>query len=451
LHPENAGIQLTLGDLRRSSSKSAQTTAKSLASLMRAIKSSMEASLSSQAAKWPLLTPRGQHLTNPYRSDISQVEARVQLDESASEVFEAQHELRGIAFLAGGGTAQDSVNVSGLARPSNAQEWKELVSLSVNATMTTAKTLRVLKRVLASLPVDEDDTDIAGMRAAQLAGAFGGLISELGVAANATASTLRGLLSLAVAAGASARFAPWYVPPESDAALGLTGTDQSPASTPQSSDRKALKTSDFTSSRRQSLDARLAAAKRKPAELAEGFHLPSFPTALTKPRELPMPAATTNSSHLEERPATGVSARDLLEETSTPVKLRRISRPSRENPMLEDDEGDDDEEEGKDGNEAESNKDSPESAKARRARLQQVREFTTPGPEPERRVTMIEAPEIIPQSKPGSSSQSPMFPRVLPGVGRGKTKAANKSWEDPPAPLSSGDKKEKRARGVLKV
>jgi hypothetical protein len=162
-----------------------------------------------------------------------------------------------------------------------------------------------------------------------------------------------------------------------------------------------------------------------------------------------MPAATSNFSALEERPTPSASATDFEEETSTPVKLRRIPRPSRENPMLRDDEGDD--EEGQDGAEAESSKDSPESAKARRARLQQIREFSTPGPERERRVKMIQEPEVIPQSKPSSSSQSPMFPRVLPGGGGGKTKAANKSWEDPPAPLSSGDKKEKRARSVLKV
>lgn len=468
LHPESAGITLTLGDLRRSASKSAQGTAKSLAALMRAIKSSMEASLSEQAANWPLLTPRGQHLTNPYKADISHVEACAMLDESAAEVFEAQHELRGIAFLAGGGATQDAMSSLGVSRPQNAQEWKELVSLSVQTTMATAKSLRVLKRVLASLPVDEDDTDIAGMRAAQLAGAFGGLISELGVSANATATTLRGLLSLAVAAGAAARFAPWHVSPDGDS---LSGTDRSPASTPQSSGRGNAKANrPGASGRRLTLDERLAAAQKKQQA---GPLVPSFPETLSNPRPLPLERVDT----LEERPSWREPGSDRgSEDLSTPAKLRSGSPVGHRSNTH-----------GEDAESEESSKDSPESAKARRARLQQMRSFSTPGLgdilKGQDETTPAEsagkgqdAPTSTPTdlrsskkasftmpsdedfaaSKPAPSSH---FPRLLK---MGSTKDHGKSLpkeqplappmnESPPAPLSSGDKKDKRSRSVLKV
>ena len=248
----------------------------------------------------------------------------------------------------------------GVSRPQNAQEWKELVSLSVQTTMATAKSLRVLKRVLASLPVDEDDTDIAGMRAAQLAGAFGGLISELGVSANATATTLRGLLSLAVAAGAAARFAPWHVSPDGDS---LSGTDRSPASTPQSSGRGNAKANrPGASGRRLTLDERLAAAQKKQQA---GPLVPSFPETLSNPRPLPLGRVDT----LEERPSWREPGSDRgSEDLSTPAKLRSGSPVGHRSNTH-----------GEDAESEESSKDSPESAKARRARLQQMRSFSTPG------------------------------------------------------------------------
>ena len=58
---------------------------------------------------------------------------------------------RARAEHAGGGGAQDPMQISGLGRPQNAQEWKELVQLSVQASMTTATTLRTLLVILTVL------------------------------------------------------------------------------------------------------------------------------------------------------------------------------------------------------------------------------------------------------------------------------------------------------------
>ena len=142
---------------------------------------------------------------------------------------------------------------------------------------------------------------------------------------------------------------------------------------------------------------------------------------------------------------------------------------------------------GEDAESEESSKDSPESAKARRARLQQMRSFSTPGLgdilKGQDETTPAEsagkgqdAPTSTPTdlrsskkasftmpsdedfaaSKPAPSSH---FPRLLK---MGSTKDHGKSLpkeqplappmnESPPAPLSSGDKKDKRSRSVLKV
>ena len=209
LNPESAGIKLSLGDLTQSAREASSKTAKSLATLVRAIKQCMEASLASQADNWPLMTPRGQHLTEVYKSEVTYEEAVSQLNNSTKEIFEAYHELRGISFLAGGSAGDVQKNVQGLGRPQNAQEWKLLVATCAQATMSIAKSLRVLKQGLVRLPSDAADIDITGMRASQLEGEFGGVMQEVGVAANSTVLTLRELLSNAVDAGADPRFAPW--------------------------------------------------------------------------------------------------------------------------------------------------------------------------------------------------------------------------------------------------
>jgi len=505
LNPHKAGLELTLGDLRKSSSEAAQRTAKSLAALMRATKSNMEASLSSQAALWPLLTPRGQHLTSPYKADVSTEVAREQLDDAASEVFEAQHELRGIAFLAGGGMQNPPINTTGIGHPKNAQEWKELVQLSVQASMTTAASLRTLRRVLSSLPTDQEDADIAGMRAGELATAFDGLISQLGMAAEATAATLRGLLSLSVAAGANPKFAPWYLAPKQELELDMASmTGSSPSSTPQSSARDGASDRKPTGgARRMSLDQRLKAARRRPshAEKSGAITLAGMPSQAQLGKSLPSifglpddedsfarPPSQRNSARgrgvgislphaptlpvpqatLEHRDFPEDMAEDS-ERLSTPVKLRGIQEGA-------------DEDRSPAGSltaPSDADKDSPEPAKARRLKRNMTVGFSTPDllkddqsddelthrlggirkasisiagvhdhDNDEARDPVLDYPDasLGAESSKGAAS-SPKFPKMM----RGKSKKGGGEKSPPPMPLTSSDKKEKRPRDQKKV
>ena len=275
LNPESAGIKLSLGDLTQSAREASSKTAKSLATLVRAIKQCMEASLASQADNWPLMTPRGQHLTEVYKSEVTYEEAVSQLNNSTKEIFEAYHELRGISFLAGGSAGDVQKNVQGLGRPQNAQEWKLLVATCAQATMSIAKSLRVLKQGLVRLPSDAADIDITGMRASQLEGEFGGVMQEVGVAANSTVLTLRELLSNAVDAGADPRFAPWR---QADQETTLEALDAAQKSQLEADSGRG-------NTRRVSIEERLAAARRKSAEVTRPNL--QFPEMLPKPRPLP--------------------------------------------------------------------------------------------------------------------------------------------------------------------
>lgn len=215
LHPERVGIEIAIGDLKRSASVAAKRAAKSLSNLVAATKGQMEADLKKLAADWPVVTPRGRHLTERYTATGKAADSQESLQGSSTEVFEAQRELRGIAFISGA-EYRDDPKVRGPTKPENAVEWKELVQKVVNGTLATAHSLRLLQKVLDSFPEDNDTTDV--LQAMPQSHPHRKLVTELGLAAAATSSALRNLLSLAVAAGASPDVAPWsnYVQVQSD-------------------------------------------------------------------------------------------------------------------------------------------------------------------------------------------------------------------------------------------
>jgi hypothetical protein len=455
LHPESAGIKLTLGELKQSANAASCKTAKSVAALVRAIKLCMEASLSSSSANWPSLTPRGQHMTQPYRAAVSQVSAIAQLNESASEIFEAHHELRGIGFLAGSGAPDRSINVRSQGSPDDAFEWKQLVSKCVQETMSTAKTLRVLKQILVNLPKGQD-ADISGMRAAQLSGDFGGLLGELGNAATATAATLRGLLTSAVDAGADPKYAPWRLPPE-DSPEKNKKVIHSPSVEPDSA-RSLLDGASTPGSGgppyRLSIDERLVAARRRSTERALAKPGVSFPEMLPKPSILPVPLGGSPAFH---------------EQMSTPNKLGNIK--DREEDVDDPDEVP-----------RELSKGSPESSRLmRRAQLQQIRRmsFLTASETAQEEEVGVDdggqpnwQPEV---HQPGSSSSSstkqtdvsnpspsfarplaPSFAKMMRGVADvfagAESPAPTLATDSPPAPLRSDDKgKDKRARSRVNI
>ena len=207
LNPERVGIEIAIGDLKASTKAAAKRAAKSLSGLVQATKSQMEAELKKLAADWPVVTPRGRHLTERFvAAESTLANVRESLQEAAKGVFEVQRELRGIAFLSGA-EMDNTGNGEGRARPSDAAEWKALVAEMVTTTKGTAHALRVLQKVLDSMPGDDDMTNV--LRATPQHHPHRQLITELGIAAGGAAASLRGLLTIAVAAGAPSECAPW--------------------------------------------------------------------------------------------------------------------------------------------------------------------------------------------------------------------------------------------------
>ena len=278
LHPERFGIEIAIGDLKRSASIAAKRCAKSLSNLVGATKAEMEKDLKRIAADWPVVTPRGRHLTERYDAvqpgGAQLANSKDSLIYSSNQVFEAQRELRGIAFLSGA-EYQDDVSAYGRQRPEGAAQWKDLVSSITKGTMATAHSLRILQKVLDSFPEEDDTTNV--LRDMPASHPHRKLITELGLASAAASSSLRNLLSLAVAAGADPSVAPWSVYHEVKADLGRKmsirvqgptsahgkaqpndDTDQSGDTTPSDSFRPN-KPSTNRSGRMSALDQRLAA------------------------------------------------------------------------------------------------------------------------------------------------------------------------------------------------
>ena len=206
LNPERVGIEIALNDLEKSAKAAAKRAAKSLSNLVGATKGQMESDLKRIAADWPVVTPRGRHLTERYTAAAQkEADTKEALFAAAQEVYEVQRELRGIAFLSGA-EMSDSGTDAGKMRPTDAAEWKALVAEMVNGTKSTAHSLRILQKVLDTMP-ESDDTNV--LKATPAHHPHRQLITELGLAAGTTSSSLRALLSLAVAAGASPDVAPW--------------------------------------------------------------------------------------------------------------------------------------------------------------------------------------------------------------------------------------------------
>ena len=100
-------------------------------------------------------------------------------------------------------------------------------------------------------------------------------MQEVGVAANSTVLTLRELLSNAVDAGADPRFAPWR---QADQETTLEALDAAQKSQLEADSGRG-------NTRRVSIEERLAAARRKSAEVTRPNL--QFPEMLPKPRPLP--------------------------------------------------------------------------------------------------------------------------------------------------------------------
>ena len=120
------------------------------------------------------------------------------LQSASEEVFEAQRELRGIAFISGAEYRDDASKNRGHAAPKNASEWKELVQKMVNGTLATAHALRLLQKVLYSFPDEEDTTDV--LAAMPQTHPHRKLVTELGLAAAATSSDFAFFLSFSMPA-----------------------------------------------------------------------------------------------------------------------------------------------------------------------------------------------------------------------------------------------------------
>ena len=206
LNPERVGIEIAIGDLKKSAKAASKRAAKSLSVLVQSVKEHMGHDLKKLAADWPVVTPRGRHLTERYVPTGRSADAKENLEGAAKEVFEVQRELRGIAFLTGAEMGDPNIP-QGRDRPTDAASWKTLVGDMSVRTRETATSLRLLQKVLDTFPDDDDMTNV--LRATPEYHPHRQLITQLGLAAGSCGSNLRLLLSLAVAAGASSDVAPW--------------------------------------------------------------------------------------------------------------------------------------------------------------------------------------------------------------------------------------------------
>jgi len=191
-------------------------------------------------------------------------------------VFDAQRELRGIAFLTGAEYQDDAASSGGPKRPENETGWKDLVQSMVKGTMTTAHALRVLQKVLDSSPDESyDSTDALQAMRFPLHQKF---MTELGLSAAAASSSLRNLLSIAVAAGAPPEVAPWsrYAQMQSDIGQGVAGgkrREQDEVTESEDSSEASYRPSGPGASgakNRMSLDQRLAQAASSKKLVATG-------------------------------------------------------------------------------------------------------------------------------------------------------------------------------------
>ena len=214
-------------------------------------------------------------------------------------------------------------------------------------------------------------------------------MQEVGVAANSTVLTFESCS--ATRCWRDPRFAPWR---QADQETTLEALDAAQKSQLEADSGRG-------NTRRVSIEERLAAARRKSAEVTRPNL--QFPEMLPKPRPLPQYGHPPDA---------------YVDQMSTPNKL---SKPN------EDDNSDPED------YQPESSKGSPDSTrKMRRAQLAQQRI---------REQTHLSADESSPAgARSGKRSDpSPSFARAMLHMGRGKSKVVAKDSEDAPTSLFSGD------------
>ena len=185
----------------------ASTAAQSLAELVRAVKTTTDEAIANSGASWPPSPESARARAGQFAINMAALdtESNRSLDEAAAKVASVRTEMLGIASL----TSFVDVSTSGgpLAasrRPKHTLEWKNLLHRINGEVASAVRKLRALAPLLQAASLESDADYLATRKDEQAR-----LVGQLALSAGSLVSSLESLLSMVVAMGAHARFAPW--------------------------------------------------------------------------------------------------------------------------------------------------------------------------------------------------------------------------------------------------